>query len=241
MEGCTYRKLICDLGHENVFGEGERRPQKCPVCNQPYDKIKHRPIYCFFDGTVPGDDKKETDETLENEPEAAVDCEPQQHMNEGMDTPNFGGNNEPPRRGRRPYNPIGEEGTNTGTGTNTRTSIRTPNPVSNDSDNGAIDSERVALFTGGDSIQIPLNGAIFGREGIGNEAFSMNPLISRKHAFISVDRFGKIHVRDEGSLNGTFVDQGNGRVKIKPHETVELNVGDTIWLANQLLAIEEIR
>lgn len=97
----------------------------------------------------------------------------------------------------------------------------------------------LGLYNGGDCIRIPEGGCILGREASGSEILAINPLVSRNHAYIEADRLGIVRVRDEGSLNGTYVDDGNGRRKIKAYETVELKKGDRIWLADHLLAIEE--
>ncbi|MBR4027690.1 MAG: FHA domain-containing protein [Lachnospiraceae bacterium] len=99
--------------------------------------------------------------------------------------------------------------------------------------------KKIVLFTGGYKIEIPSSGGYLGREGIGKECFRMNPLISRKHAFVKVDHFGNLQVRDENSLNGTSVDDGMGRRQLNPQELAMLKVGDTIWIANQILVVKE--
>ena len=46
-------------------------------------------------------------------------------------------------------------------------------------------------------------------------------------------------MRDEDSLNGTFVDDGGGRRRLLPGETAQLKAGDKLWLADQLLVVWE--
>lgn len=101
------------------------------------------------------------------------------------------------------------------------------------------DASGLALYNGGDCIEIPEEGGILGREGIGQEFMGIDPLISRKHAFVKINRNGTVLVRDEGSMNGTYVDDGSGRRKLIPHETAELGRGGKIWLADYILVIGE--
>ena len=44
-------------------------------------------------------------------------------------------------------------------------------------------------------------------------------------------------VQDAGSLNGTFVDDGDGRRRLMPDETATLKQGDRIWIADQILVV----
>ncbi len=101
------------------------------------------------------------------------------------------------------------------------------------------DASGLALYNGGDCIEIPEEGGVLGREGIGQEFMGIDPLISRKHAFVKINRNGTVLVRDEGSMNGTYVDDGGGRRKLVPHETAELGRGGKIWLADYILVIGE--
>lgn len=99
--------------------------------------------------------------------------------------------------------------------------------------------KRVMLCVGGERIRVPESGAYLGRMELGGASFAMNPLISRRHAYVRADRFGNLEVRDEDSLNGTYVDDGKGRRRLQQGETVQLKAGATLWLANQILAVEE--
>ncbi len=55
--------------------------------------------------------------------------------------------------------------------------------------------------------------------------------ISRRHAFVSIDKGGKIRIRDEGSTNGTFL---NGQ-RVPVHCLRELDDGDRIQLGTTLV------
>ena len=99
--------------------------------------------------------------------------------------------------------------------------------------------KQLVLCTGGEKIPISETGGYLGRQEIGGHVFYMNSLISRRHAYVRADRFGNLEVRDAGSLNGTYVDDGKGRRRLKDGETVLLEKGATLWLANQVLVLEE--
>ena len=241
MEECKYRKMICNAGHETrPYSEGEILPKRCPVCNQPYDRRYNRPIFCYQDGTVPeenenvDDEKKNTDDLREKVDENSSMKKSKESL---MST-----QTNSLRRGRSlvvndthsVYNPdrgrkasiINEQDANS--------SVRMHNSNSEN-------ITKVGLFNGGDCIVLSNEGGYLGREEEGQEFLKMDPLISRRHAYVKINHFGKIQVKDEGSLNGTYIDVGGGRRKLKPYETVELKIGDTIWLANYILAIEEIK
>lgn len=241
MEECKYRKMICNAGHETrPYSEGEILPKRCPVCNQPYDRRYNRPVFCYQDGTVPKEDvnaddkKKDTDNLREKVDEDSS-------MKKSKE-PLMSNQNNPLRRGRSlavndthaVYNPERGRKSSINNERDTDTS-----DLMRNSNSGNI--TKVGLFNGGDCIIISNEGGYLGREGQGQEFLKLNPLISRKHAYVKINHFGKIQVKDEGSLNGTYIDDGDGRRKLKPYETVELKIGDTIWLANHILAIEEIK
>jgi two-component system, cell cycle response regulator len=52
--------------------------------------------------------------------------------------------------------------------------------------------------------------------------------VSREHAFVAIDNWGCVHLRDEGSTNGTFL---NG-ARIKSHQMLELTDGDRVQLGS---------
>ena len=233
---CTYRKMQCNAGHfSRAFAVDEVLPRRCPVCNQPYDRRYNRPILCYEDGSVP--EVQADSDCLETAAQAAGE-----NMEEkAADTEIL----ESPGRGRRvpPQNPSDDMSAFS----RRRSGIKT-NPASGKSDgmNPGVRSEqsrmtgkRVVLFSGGCKITIPDQGGYVGREELGKECFAVNPLISRRHAYVRVDHFGNLEVKDAGSLNGTYVDDGNGRRRLEPEETAMLKAGNTLWIANQVLAVQE--
>lgn len=240
--------MICNAGHESrAFSEGEILPRRCPVCNQPYDRRYNRPVLCYQDGSVPKN-QSFTDTVLTNEGDSGDIINGRKTKREPMEE-DLGSQNGIPRRGRG--KPVAfEKDYSLHKVERGRQRI-----IEDDLDDKTIDStcqesrnteqsdrnSRTGLYNGGDCIVIPGEGCYLGREAYGQEYLCMNPLISRRHAYIKIDRFGKVQIKDENSLNGTYVDDGTGRRKLKPHEMVELKIGDTIWLANHILAIEEIQ
>lgn len=241
MEECKYRKMICNAGHETrPYSEGETLPKRCPVCNQPYDRRYNRPIFCYQDGTVPeenanADDKKNDTDNLREK------VDEDSSMKKSKE-PLLSNQNNSLRRGRSlavndthsVYNPERGRKSSIINEQDTDTSVLIRNSNSEK-------ITKVGLFNGGDCIIVSNEGGYLGREEQGQEFLKLNPLISRKHVYVKINHFGKIQVKDEGSLNGTYIDDGDGRRKLKPYETVELKIGDTIWLANHILAIEEIK
>lgn len=241
MEECKYRKMICNAGHETrPYSEGEILPKRCPVCNQPYDRRYNRPIFCCQDGTVP-EEKENTDDKKNNNDDLKEKMDKESLMEKSKE-PLMSTQNNSLRRGRslgvndthsvykhdrgRKFTIINEQDDNT--------SDRIHNSNSEN-------ITKIGLFNGGDCIVLSNEGGYLGREEEGQEFLKMDPLISRRHAYVKINHFRKIQVKDEGSLNGTYIDDGGGRRKLKPYETVELKIGDTIWLANYILAIEEIK
>jgi two-component system cell cycle response regulator len=56
-------------------------------------------------------------------------------------------------------------------------------------------------------------------------------MVSRRHAFVAVEKMGAVQIRDEGSTNGTFV---NGK-RIPRNRPVKLSDGDRIQLGNHVV------
>lgn len=246
MDSCKYVKMICNLGHESrAYAEGEALPRRCPVCNQPYDRRYNRPILCYEDGSVPEEITAEPLKTGNDdvsEPSSMEQPDSQGQMSEyepyDFELPRRGRkvdiekNNPPLTRGRRESRPIN--------------ALQTDEPPQkaeayNQRNLKSGSLSNIGLFNGGDCIKLPEESCCLGREGYASDYLGINPTISRKHAFISVDRLGNVLVKDAGSLNGTYVDDGSGRRRIKPNETAELKIGDSIWLANHLLILGKIQ
>lgn len=236
MMECTYRKMQCNAGHfSRAFAIDEVLPRRCPICNQPYDRRYNRPILCYEDGSVPEvqadiDYREKAAQTAgENMEEKAADTEIPENPGRGRRVPPQNLSKDIPAFSRR------------------RSGMETK-PVSGKADSmnpgvrieqSRMTGKRVVLFSGGCKITIPDQGGYVGREELGKECFAVNPLISRRHAYIRVDHFGNLEVKDAGSLNGTYVDDGNGRRRLEPEETAMLKTGNTLWIANQILAVQE--
>ena len=234
IEEAKYLKMRCNAGHETrPYAKGEKLPKRCPVCNQPYDRRYNRPIYCYQDGSVPKEKENASDEG-KNSDSLMEKVDEELPIKKSICT-----QKNSLRRGRSlVVNDIHSINTERGRKSsifNEQDTI-TDVQINDNSDS----STKIGLFNGGDCIAISTEGGYLGRDEQGQEFLKMNPLISRKHAYVKINPNGTIQVRDEGSLNGTYIDNGKGRIKLKPHETVDLKIGDTIWLANHILAIEEI-
>ncbi len=93
------------------------------------------------------------------------------------------------------------------------------------------------IRSGADILFLPEGDCILGREEYGSEILGINPMVSRHHASVRTDLSGRLLIRDEGSLNGTSVDDGNGRRRLKASETAVLKSGDRFWLADQLFVV----
>lgn len=212
MKECMFRKMQCNAGHfTKAFAADEMLPRRCPICGQPYDRRYNRPIMCYEDGSVP-EEEVDRSSTESSEPYAEKTCEKEEIV------PNIPTPQNRIRRGRQISS------------SNVPDHIVTP---------GRRSEKRVVLFTGGFKIEIPEYGGFLGREEMGKDYLKANLLVSKKHAYVEADYFGNLHVRDAGSLNGTYVDDGNGRRQLKTDETAVLKAGNTLWLANQIFAVEE--
>lgn len=238
MKECTYRKMQCNAGHfSKAFAADEVLPRRCPVCNQPYDRRYNRPILCYEDGSVPGEQSNNDCKGNDAIPMEDVGVQKEIVQNVKNAQERF-------RRGRQ----IADSNL-----TDTIVSSRRRNVVMVDSINneyGKVNDQssvlvgnrfekKVVLFTGGFKIEIPEQGGFLGREEIGKDCLYTNLLVSRKHAYVRVDHFGNLQIKDENSLNGTYVDDGSGRRQLKVDETAMLKVGNKLWLADQILVVEE--
>lgn len=212
MKECMFRKMQCNAGHfTKAFAADEMLPRRCPICGQPYDRRYNRPIMCYEDGSVP-EEEVDRSSTESSEPYVEKTCEKEEIV------PNIPTPQNRIRRGRQ------------------ISSINVPDHTVTP---GRRSEKRVVLYTGGFKIEIPEYGGFLGREEMGKDYLKANLLVSKKHAYVEADYFGNLHVRDAGSLNGTYVDDGNGRRQLKTDETAVLKAGNTLWLANQIFAVEE--
>ncbi len=256
MEVLTHRKIICNAGHESrPYAAGEILPRRCPICNQPYDRKYNHPILCYEDGRTEDDklipqiddhDNSHNEQKIGSEIVEKKIIEDVQANVSRSDA--FIGTSTI-RRGRS-LNPVPTQSPHgvsrrEGQPSGIDVQIGQRRKLSTLQNKNAetishTESSAIGLYNGGDVIPIPEEGCILGREGYASEYLAINPQVSRKHAFIKVDRLGNVFIRDDNSLNGTYVDDGNGRRKVKPHETVELKNGDTIWLGNHIFIIGTI-
>ncbi len=204
--------MQCNTGHfSKAFAADEMLPRRCPICNQPYDRRYNRPILCYEDGSVP-----------------------EEHINESCKD-----------NTTAQMENVGEKKETAQKIPNSQDGIRRGRQISNSNlSDTAVASrrcteKRVVLFTGGFKIEVSEHGGYLGREELGKDCLQANLLISKKHAYVRVDHFGNLQVKDANSLNGTYIDDGNGRRRLKADETAMLKAGNKLWLANQIFAVEE--
>ncbi len=89
----------------------------------------------------------------------------------------------------------------------------------------------------GSKLQIPVEGAWIGREGLGKEWFDGNLMISRRHVFVRPDqKTGRLRIEMDKSLNGVFY-SGPGGEKIRLAGARMMEVGDILWIYNIPLVI----
>lgn len=235
---CTFRKMQCNAGHfSRAFAADEMLPRRCPICNQPYDRRYNRPILCYEDGSVP---EEHINESCKDNTTAQVESvDEKEEMVQNIPNPQDG-----IRRGRQISNLNLSDTVVTSRRRNTEIidSVQPGYEKINHQPNfseGRRSEKRVVLFTGGFKIEVPEHGGYLGREELGKDCLQANLLVSKKHAYVRVDHFGNLQVKDANSLNGTYIDDGNGRRQLKADETAMLKVGNKLWLANQIFAVEE--
>lgn len=225
MKACMFRKMQCNAGHfSKAFAADEMLPRRCPICGQPYDRRYNRPIMCYEDGSVPEEDNGEVCKE-ESEPQAESVFE---STLENTYKENTYKKEEMMQEIPNPQNQIrrGRQISGLNAPDHTVSTVKRS-------------ERRVVLYTGGFKIEIPEYGGCLGREELGKECLQANLLVSKKHAYVEADYFGNLHVRDAGSLNGTYVDDGNGRRPLKTDETAVLKAGNRLWLADQIFVVEE--
>lgn len=90
----------------------------------------------------------------------------------------------------------------------------------------------------GDRIAIPPEGGWIGREGIGQEWFDGNLMISRRHVFVKPNpQTGRLQVNEDKSLNGVFYTGADGH-KVRLTGAQMINPGEILWIYNIPLRIE---
>ena len=109
-------------------------------------------------------------------------------------------------------------------------------PVSQESSETVIapaNSAYLIVLAGGipgTMVRVNDRGTTLGRSA--DSSFQISDLtVSRQHAFLSVDEVGTVHLRDEGSTNGTFV---NGK-RVAAYRSVSLDDGDRIQLGTTVI------
>ncbi len=229
MENSGFKKIICALGHSSEVVPWEMPlPKKCPVCGQPYDRRYNIPVMCLEDGTVPAGEEQAgwaAQGSRTGEAEAEQERRDQDIAGKGSEI----------SVSRRRILP----GADLSAGEPVIRAKRREDAGGRTEIAGNITQKSIVLYSDGKKINVPLRKEYLGRDEAGADIFFLNPLISRRHAQIYADRFGNVYLKDEDSLNGTFADDGGGRRRLLKGETAVLKSGDKLWLADQLLAIEE--
>lgn len=90
----------------------------------------------------------------------------------------------------------------------------------------------------GEKIPIPPEGGWIGRSELGKAYFEGNLLISRKHLRVKPLESGLLEVGPDNSLNGVFIDTGNGRQPLDKRTVLKVASGSIIWIYNIPLKLE---
>ena len=240
MEELKYKKIRCNQGHwSKVYPQGVSLPKNCSVCGQPYNRKIFGPVACLEDGTVPDDNKDDNKDTPMAEPQEKLTSSPEADIiqtrrrvrNQAFDN---AGESSEVNDSSVSGNPMG--------GRRRRRQPDAVSPVSEEAPSvspAKRGNSRYYLVSSGYRIQIPEEGEHIGRAGMFAQMCALNNLISREHANITINkRRGAVHLIDMNSLNGTYVDDGGGRRRIKEQETVTLMPGTRFWLADQLFFVD---
>jgi pSer/pThr/pTyr-binding forkhead associated (FHA) protein len=106
--------------------------------------------------------------------------------------------------------------------------------IHKDGDTAPINYGAIKFVSGalaGQQFDIKADGAFIGRDGTVSQIIIADPRISKRHVWIGV-RDGKVVIADQGSRNGTFVnDPKSQRVT-----EAALNSGDTVILGESDVA-----
>ena len=219
-----YRKLICPNGHASeAIGENDPLPRRCIVCRQQYLK-NAKPIWCDKFGNeiqeTASDADKPNSESLSEKTEIQ-----KEEMNGFASMQGLSG-----RRRRR---------------TSFLDEPQEAEPVQQD-DTASVTATVISsvgnafcLVSGDYSIELSGEGAL-GREHTGKEVLAVNQLVSRKHCYFIATMHRGLQIRDAGSLNGTYIDIGDGRVAVSKETGVNLKAGDKLWLADMLFEVKEV-
>ncbi len=95
------------------------------------------------------------------------------------------------------------------------------------------------LTSGDRKLEITTENQWIGRNSFENHFLETNLAVSREHVSVRVEKGRGLAVTDYKSKNGTFVDTGNGKVKIDRNEEVILVPGNILWLYNVPLLVED--
>lgn len=222
-----YRKIICPNGHySDAIKENNPIPRLCKVCGQQYLR-NAKLIWCDTNGNT-------FEEDSNNSSSIPKDTGIETVISQQKEKPEVDIQEERIARRRRRnsflYEPdeteqvvSTEEPQNERVGTVQKVDMELP---------------AYCLTSGDYSIQLMGEG-ILGREHVGSECLAVNQFVSRSHCYYIVTKQKGLTIRDAGSLNGTFVDLGSGRVAVSQKEGVYLKAGDRLWLADMLFEVKE--
>lgn len=218
-------------------------PSTCPVCGSKFDlsrppvpaselKTAPRPAQTQTPAVAPVPVRpEEVPRPAKNQTPAAVSVPIRPEAGAGPEQAS-------PRRTAAPEAPVRFDPFGTGAGDAPGRGEKTPSPSSAPAKNSPrVRTLQLSYF--GTPIRVPVRGEWLGREGLGAELLEGNRLVSRRHVFVRPDQNRRLLVQDDRSLNGVFYDKGDGRQKLEKGSSVLLKAGDTLWLYNVPLKVEE--
>ncbi len=227
-------KLLCSRGHESMPIEDKTKVRNCmnPDCGKPIDRRYDRWVSCDAEGNLLGnideitrDDKEEDISEIDR-----TNIEKKQSLNEEGTQLSSKENSQAKAEGNLQIR-WGRKWETSLNQNFSREKIQECDEQNNDA------PTQIVLFSDGKRISVPNEGGYLGRTNLGSEAFQFNRLVSRKHAFVRPCVEGGINVKDADSLNGTYIEDEDGRIRLMPGEMVRLQCGNKIWLGNHLVVI----
>lgn len=223
-----YRKIICPNGHySEAIKENNPLPRRCIVCRQQYLRTS-KPIWCNANGEAleEGTQDYSVDEKKKDDDMAGAF---ERRVASDFD---FGGEGSIRRRRKTSFFD------NCETLGDVLVTEDREKEIDNKAEKMIVQPPMYFLISGDYFIELSGEG-ILGRDNIGRECMAVNNLVSRSHCYFIVTKQKGLEVRDAGSLNGTFVDCGNGRVAVGEKNSVYLKSGDRLWLADMLFEVKE--
>lgn len=234
----------CVQGHEIVYTVGEIVRSVCPYCKSPVDRRRPPvPYDTVHDGEKPVESAVRSEEKAQRGEEAVPELfggPRRSGLRRGASCA-FGDVQRTPAGscafGQKAQGQAGAQADSTFG----RALGRQEPGFGTTADRVSAASVGSGLFLNyfGDRLEIPVDGAWIGREGLGSEWFDGNLMVSRKHVYVHpIPRSARLQVNEDRSLNGAFwIGKDGRRTRLTGAQMLE--PGDVLWIYNIPLRLEE--